>query len=302
MRIRLRKEVYLVLAVILVFALFVIFRPKSVRKIEATNIDGVNIFLGGDNYIQFGENDRIALGDPVRTFLIANGSIVKNANLSIIDGNSMLPVDVLAEIIGGEVNGNPQNGDEFTVSDGTTKVTFRLNDQSADLNGKPEFLDFVPTREGKIVYVPLKQFFGYFDYSVQYTRGKEDSDVAPLIPNYPQIFVDKYPAGAKKLTKEEAVKILTDELKKAYKSNFGKKWTAPKEGETQGTAPEDEMRFKINEGFSVKSENERYYVIPVVWDFLVDKYTGDVYMFYQGETYQYKKFDTKIKGTLAFAG
>lgn len=303
MRVRLRKEVYLVLAVLLIIGLFIIFRPKTSGRIAETNIDGVDIStVEGDKYIQFGQNDKIALGEPPRMFLIANGNIIKSSNVSIIEGSSMVPVDVLTDIIGGKVKVNPQNGDEFTVSNSDSKITFRLNDQSAELNEKPEFLDIVPVREGKIVYVPLKQFFEYFGYKVKYVLGDASSEVAPLIPNFQQIFVWKYPEKAEPLTKEEAVDILTKQLKKAYKTNFGMKWTEPKEGETQGHEPEDEMRWKIKEGFQVKDENDRYYVIPVVWDFLVDKYTGQVYMFYQGQTYQYRAFDPKQKGTLKFAG
>lgn len=302
MRVRLRKEVYLVLAVLLIIVLFVIFRPKSSARIAETNIDGVDISTDEEKYIQFGQNDKIALGNPPRMFLVANGNIIKSSNIDIVEGSSMLPVDVLSDIIGGEVKVNPQNGDEFTIKNKETKITFRLNDQSAELNDKPEFLDVLPVREGKIVYVPLKQFFEYFGFNVKYVLGDESSEVAPLIPNFQQIFVWKYPEKSEPITKDEAVKILTKELKKAYKTNFGKKWTEPKEGETKGNAPEDEMRWKIKEGFSVKDENDRYYVIPVVWDFLVDKYTGKVYMFYQGQVYQYRGFDTKQKGTLAFAG
>lgn len=303
MRVRLRKEVYLVLAVLLIIGLFVIFRPKTSGRIAETNIDGVDISTAeGDKYIQFGQNDKIALGEPPRMFLVANGNIVKSSNISIIDGSSMVPVDVLTDVIGGKVKVNPQNGDEFTVSNSDNKITFRLNDQSAELNEKPEFLDIVPVREGKIVYVPLKQFFEYFGFNVKYVLGDKSSEVAPLIPNFQQIFVWKYPEKAEPLSKEEAVEVLTKELKKAYKTNFGMKWSEPKEGETKGNKPEDEMKWKIKEGFQVKDENDRYYVIPVVWDFLVDKYTGQVYMFYQGETYQYRAFDPKQKGTLAFAG
>lgn len=303
MRVRLRKEVYLVLAVLLIIGLFIIFRPKTSGRIAETNIDGVDISNAqGDKYIQFGQNDKIALGEPPRMFLIANGNIIKSSNISIIEGSSMVPVDVLTEVIGGKVKVNPQNGDEFTVSNSDNKITFRLNDQSAELNEKPEFLDIVPVREGKIVYVPLKQFFEYFGFNVKYVLGDKSSEVAPLIPNFQQIFVWKYPEKSEPLSKEEAVDILTKELKKSYKTNFGKKWVEPKSDETKGDKPEDEMRWKIKEGFKVSDENDRYYVIPVVWDFLVDKYTGQVYMFYQGETYQYRAFDPNEKGTLAFAG
>jgi hypothetical protein len=52
----------------------------------------------------------------------------------------------------------------------------------------------------------------------------------------------------------------------------------------------------------VKSENDRYYVIPVVYDFWVDKYRGDVYTFYNGIVMQINIFDPNAEGALAFPG
>ena len=52
----------------------------------------------------------------------------------------------------------------------------------------------------------------------------------------------------------------------------------------------------------VSAENDRYYVLPVVFDFWVDKYTGDVYVFYNGLEMNIYLFDPNEPGALAFAG
>ena len=40
----------------------------------------------------------------------------------------------------------------------------------------------------------------------------------------------------------------------------------------------------------------------MVFDFWVDKYTGEVYVFYNGMTMAIYKFDPESKGALTFAG
>lgn len=43
-------------------------------------------------------------------------------------------------------------------------------------------------------------------------------------------------------------------------------------------------------------------MLPVVFDFWVDKYTGDVYVFYNGLEMNIYLFDPNEPGALAFAG
>lgn len=302
---RIRKEVYLVLAVIVILTLFIVFRPKAEKKVLSTNLNGIEIYTDKtDGYIKFSDNDRVALSNPPGIFLIANGSVVKNAEIKAFDGMSMLPLEKLAEIVGAEVKVSEKNGDEFNLLKDKTKVTFRLNDQNFENGGKTEFLNAKPIRDGRTVYVPLKDFFQLYGYNVVYTNGeKVKVDEYPVIPLYQQIMVSNYSDMKKTLTKEEAIKIVQDQLKIAYKTRFKEKYKDPDENvDRMNPSEKDEWRLKINEGLKIKAENDRYFIIPVVWDFMVDKYTGEVYTFYQGQTFEYKLFDPQSEGALAFAG
>lgn len=302
---RIRKEVYLVLAVIVILTLFIVFRPKAEKKVLSTNLNGIEIYTDKtDGYIKFSDNDRVALSNPPGIFLIANGSVVKNAEIKAFDGMSMLPLEKLAEIVGAEVKVSEKNGDEFNLLKDKTKVTFRLNDQNFENGGKTEFLNAKPIRDGRTVYVPLKDFFQLYGYNVVYTNGeKVKVDEYPVIPLYQQIMVSNYSDMKKTLTKEEAIKIVQDQLKIAYKTRFKEKYKDPDENvDRMNPNEKDEWRLKINEGLKIKAENDRYFIIPVVWDFMVDKYTGEVYTFYQGQTFEYKLFDPQSEGALAFAG
>lgn len=302
---RIRKEVYLVLAVIVILTLFIVFRPKAEKKVLSTNLNGIEIYTDKtDGYIKFSDNDRVALSNPPGIFLIANGSVVKNAEIKAFDGMSMLPLEKLAEIVGAEVKVSEKNGDEFNLLKDKTKVTFRLNDQNFENGGKTEFLNAKPIRDGRTVYVPLKDFFQLYGYNVVYTNGeKVKVDEYPVIPLYQQIMVSNYSDMKKTLTTEEAIKIVQEQLKIAYKTRFKEKYTDPDENvDRMNPNEKDEWRLKINEGLKIKAENDRYFIIPVVWDFMVDKYTGEVYTFYQGQTFEYKLFDPQSEGALAFAG
>ena len=302
---RIRKEVYLVLAVIVILTLFIVFRPKAEKKVLSTNLNGIEIYTDKtDGYIKFSDNDRVALSNPPGIFLIANGSVVKNAEIKAFDGMSMLPLEKLAEIVGAEVKVSEKNGDEFNLLKDKTKVTFRLNDQNFENGGKTEFLNAKPIRDGRTVYVPLKDFFQLYGYNVVYTNGeKVKVDEYPVIPLYQQIMVSNYSDMKKALTKEEAIKIVQEQLKIAYKTRFKEKYKDPDENvDRMNPNEKDEWRLKINEGLKIKAENDRYFIIPVVWDFMVDKYTGEVYTFYQGQTFEYKLFDPQSEGALAFAG
>lgn len=302
---RIRKEVYLVLAVIVILTLFIVFRPKAEKKVLSTNLNGIEIYTDKtDGYIKFSDNDRVALSNPPGIFLIANGSVVKNAEIKAFDGMSMLPLEKLAEIVGAEVKVSEKNGDEFNLLKDKTKVTFRLNDQNFENGGKTEFLNAKPIRDGRTVYVPLKDFFQLYGYNVVYTNGeKVKVDEYPVIPLYQQKMVSNYSDMKKTLTKEEAIKIVQEQLKIAYKTRFKEKYKDPDENvDRMNPNEKDEWRLKINEGLKIKAENDRYFIIPVVWDFMVDKYTGEVYTFYQGQTFEYKLFDPQSEGALAFAG
>lgn len=302
---RIRKEVYLVLAVIVILTLFIVFRPKAEKKVLSTNLNGIEIYTDKtDGYIKFSDNDRVALSNPPGIFLIANGSVVKNAEIKAFDGMSMLPLEKLTEIVGAEVKVSEKNGDEFNLLKDKTKVTFRLNDQNFENGGKTEFLNAKPIRDGRTVYVPLKDFFQLYGYNVVYTNGeKVKVDEYPVIPLYQQIMVSNYSDMKKTLTKEEAIKIVQDQLKIAYKTRFKEKYKDPDENvDRMNPNEKDEWRLKISEGLKIKAENDRYFIIPVVWDFMVDKYTGEVYTFYQGQTFEYKLFDPQSEGALAFAG
>ncbi|MDD7762071.1 MAG: stalk domain-containing protein [Ezakiella sp.] len=296
---KIRREVYIVLAVVLVIALFVIFRPKGTKKIESTNLDKIKIETSAtDGYINFGDNDRVALSNPPGIFLICNGNIVKNASIKAFEGSSMIPSEKFAEVIGAELKTSEKNGDEFTLKKDDISITFRLNDQNYENGDKSAFLDVVPLRDGKLVYVPLKQFFELFGYQIIYTDGiKVTSDRYPVIPMYQQIFAYNYNEKLTPKSREDAIKSAQETFKACYKTVFKEKYKSPDDKMNQSSPSEqDAWRIAID-NLSIKYENDRYYFVAIdgVNDllYMLDKYTDDVYEFSSGQTYSYKLLDKK---------
>lgn len=305
MRLRLRKEVYIVLAVLLALVLFFIFRPKRHSGVAPTNIDGLVMNTEGDFTIQFGKENKISLPNPPGIFLVVNGSVIRDSDIRAIEGFSMVPVDVLKIAFDGTLTQNDKSDQQYTLKVDKNAVFFTLGQENAQIDGKSVYLDAAPRKDGTKIYVPLKNFAEAFGYTVTYTDGMNPVEGAyPLIPCFQQIFLSKAPQNVTPLTKEQAIERVQEKLKTAYKVKFKEKFKGSDDPNYTSYNSDQKEYWQgfIQQGLKVAAENDRYYIVPVVWNFLVDKYTGDVYSFYQGETYRYQLFDPNNPGALAFPG
>ncbi|MDO5716342.1 MAG: stalk domain-containing protein [Tissierellia bacterium] len=294
---RLRKEVYLVLAVIAILVLFFLFRPGRGPVVMETNLDGIELTnTGTDRSIVFDETTRISLPNPPGIFLIANGNIVKDSDVRAIDGSSMIPMEILRDIVDGQIETSETDGDEFTIKTEKTKVVFRLNQENVEVNDKASFIDVAPRREGRKTYVPLKSMMGFFDFKVEYTDGTNvTKTMYPLLPGYQQIFVSKYPEKLEPLKEEEALSILQEQLKKAYKVLYQEKFKELKEEDQKKSNLTEQEQWRLAIGGNIKmvGENDRYHIFKIKDQYLVDKYTEAIYVFKSGDIYKFKLFDPK---------
>lgn len=300
---RIRKEVYLILAVVIILSLLLFFRPKVTSDIAETNLKDVKFFYDSEgkeqSYIQFGDNSAKNLPNPIGMFVIVNGNIMEDSDIIAKDGNSMIPVEIFKDIVQAELTQSESNSSEFVLSTSDHKLTFRLEDLGSELDGKALFLPVAPVREQNKIYVPLKNFSESFGVSVNYTDGVNYTEkLYPVIPKFQQIFLSKYNSKLTPITPEEAIEVLKSELKKAYKVRFENSF---KELDTiDGTATEEEKwRNIITNGLKISGENDRYYIVNLSNTFLIDKYTGKIYTFTEGKIYEWKEFDSTNKASLA---
>lgn len=107
--------------------------------------------------------------------------------------------------------------------------------------------------------------------------------------------------GAVMLTSDEAVEIAREKLITAYEQKWGQYTPlSQKDSEAIG-GDQGYFNEKIQE-LTVTSENDRFYRIPFMYDFLVDKYTGDVITQYNGMSEVFRAFDPYDEYALTFAG
>ena len=122
------------------------------------------------------------------------------------------------------------------------------------------------------------------------------------LSNEPHLVFWRYPKNAPVLTEEEALDILETQLTQAYENRFGT-FVPLEEEPASSPYPGDEVMFRWKIAhLEIGAENDRFYRIPFVWDFLVDKYTGEVIVHYNGIDQFFHRFDPESPGALAFAG
>ena len=122
------------------------------------------------------------------------------------------------------------------------------------------------------------------------------------LANQPHLVFWRYPESASVIPEEEALEKLEAQLIQAYENTYGT-FVPLEEEPASSPYPGDDVMFRWKiPHLEVTSETDRFYRIPFVWDFLVDKYTGDVIVHYNGESQSFHRFNPESPGALAFAG
>ena len=102
------------------------------------------------------------------------------------------------------------------------------------------------------------------------------------------------------LTPEDAVLMLKYQLITAYERRYGK--YIPSYDDPGNMAGDKERLPYIIETLRVTKDDGEYYTVPVIWDFLIEKETGEIYKFYDGLDKMLMPFDPLDKNALSFAG
>lgn len=101
------------------------------------------------------------------------------------------------------------------------------------------------------------------------------------------------------LTQEEAAEHLRDELIKAYENTYGE--YVPLTEDPSPTDDKEYLRYAIS-NLSLSGEDDRFYKFPVIFEFWVEKATGDIYKYYNGLDKTLTLFDPEDEYALHFAG
>jgi len=271
--------------------------------IPETNLDGLRV----REAITYGNGVTEQLpANPI--FLFINGSIY-NANIIIENDRTLVPLRFISETLGAQVDWDNATR-KVTITDGGNKIELVIGNNKPTLNGKVVQIDVAPKIFSDYTYVPLRFVAEALNCTVEWYGGYQphNNDIGSVEPteaHYPmdnrQVMVSRYPTGAKAMTQAEAIKILESQLKIAYKTRFGVEFS-PLASMPDSHDEKETFRYSISH-LSVRFSNDRFYNFLFNWIFMVDKYTGTVYLYYGGDTMTIDIFNPYGPGgSIGFAG
>lgn len=102
------------------------------------------------------------------------------------------------------------------------------------------------------------------------------------------------------LSQDDALLLLKFQLITAYERRYGK--YIPRYDDPGSMSGDKERLPYIIENLKITAEDSEYYTVPVIWDFLIEKETGQIFKFYDGLDKMLIPFDPLDKNALSFAG
>ncbi|ASA25803.1 copper amine oxidase N-terminal domain-containing protein [Paenibacillus donghaensis] len=268
-----------------------------------TNMDQVEIYpyeegSDSEHYITYNDSSKEIIGESYIGLFI-NGSVIKNANLAIMGTYILVPLTPIAEHLDVQVKWDAEK-ESATVVDSDKTAEIVAGKAIVRLNGKEVQLDVAPVHIDEDLYVPLNFVTDVLQGEAHYFDGN-DTTKPHIVTRMPHVMISRYPDSATEISKEEAVEQVREQLITAFEKKFGT-YTPLADNEQAETNDDKSMLRKVITNLAVQSENDRYYVLPVVYDFWVDKYTGDVYTYYNGLVMTIQLFNPDNENALAFPG
>jgi hypothetical protein len=281
-----------------------------------------SVFAASNTPVSETNLSRLRVGEPPNTIdygngetgiipdngivLYINGSIY-GADIIIENDRTLVPLRFISENLGAQVGWDGAER-KVTITDGNNKIELVIGNNRPTLNGKVIQIDAAPKIFNDYTYVPLRFIAESLNCKVDWFEGNTGYNGGGNVPpggSYPignrQVVVSRYPSGAKPITKAEALNSLKEQLMIAYEKRFGVKFS-PLDAMPNSTDEKETFRYSISH-LSVLYENDRFYNVSFAWLFMVDKYTGTVFLFYNGMPQTITIFNPFTPGgMIGFAG
>jgi hypothetical protein len=300
----------------------------ALAAVAETTLDGISVYVGSAMHISEASTEIDENGNDLRpyimyaddekeyltnnyTALIINGSIVKNANLVIENDRTLVPLRLISETLEAKVDWDGALS-KVTISNGGNVIELVINDKNPLLNGKAVQIDVAPKIINDWTYVPARFVAEALNCAVGYFDGRKYPEYdgtgvpeAHYFPRLSQVMISRYPSGESPLTAEQAIEKGRSEMIKAYEKKYGAFTRLNSEPDLSGPWSDESEQLGLQYQISnlpILSENDRFVITNMVWDFWIDKYTGSVFTFYNGDSMFISKFDPNREGAFAFAG
>ena len=288
---------------IVIIALFCLSTCSKNTSIKPTNLDGISVITpnsGIPAQIKYNDGYEENIPDDY-IVLFVNGSLIKHEGIFIENDIPFIPVKTICECIFKKTSFDVE-GKKCVIEFKNNKIEIHENEINVKINGEKYELKNLPKTINDTLFMGLNDISKILKIEASYYDNSNEEDVH-IIKNIPQIIMSKYPENAKKISRDEAVEILKLQIKKAFEKKFDE--FVPLNEAPTGKAYEiedkDRLRYLIT-NLEIKSENDRFYVLSMIHDFFVDKYTGEVYVYYNGIPATINKFDPQSESALSFPG
>lgn len=278
-------------------------KANTASKVFSANLDGYEFTpaeggpgLISTNYKQQEIIDNNYIG------LFVNGEFILNSGTQIVNDRVEAPISAFTNAMGMESAWDAGTR-ILTIKDGDKTVAVDVDNSRVTLDGKNVELGKYPEIINDKIYGTSEFFQEAFNAKVSFYNGL-DSTATMMIPRLKHAMISRYPEDTTPIKKEDALELVKRDLIIAYEKRYGAYTPLEGENKVSITDPNYDSE-KLKEGIRdlrVTSENDRFYIVPFAWDFWVDKYTGEVYTFYNGLTMQIHLFNPHTKGALTFAG
>jgi hypothetical protein len=289
--------------VLVVVTLFCLSACSKNISVKSTNLDGISVITPNSGIpaqvkYQDGYEENIP-DDYIMLFI--NGSIIKHEGIFVENDIPFIPIKTICKNIFEETSFNV-DGKKYTIEFEKNKIEIYENEKGIMVNGKSYSLENSPKTINNTLFMGMNDISKILKLEVSYYDNSNEKDVH-IIKNIPQIMISKYPKSAKEISKDEAVEILKSQIKKAFEKKFGEfvPLNEAPAGKVYEIEDKDRLRYLIT-NLEIKSENDRFYVFNIMHDFLVDKFTKEVYVYYNGLPATINKFNPKSENALSFPG
>lgn len=259
-------------------------RATIEEKVFHTNLTGLSVYPAFGTVIYPCALEMAELNGGL---LFVNGLLADVNSVYSDNGKLYVSLNTVCDILNDDLN--------YRYDDGTFRAT--VNGHAIDSDG------LLYQRATDTVYILPDVLASALDAAVVYYDGTEllgDSDVVRMVEGVPNIMVSRYPESAVKYTETEAVSRLKRDLIKAYERKFGD-FESLYEKPDQYYSDAYNLRYDIT-NLSISAENDRFYIIPFYGYYYVDKYTDDIYWYYDGMDQSFTLFDWTSDQTFVYAG
>ena len=234
--------------------------------------------------------------DERHIFLMVNGTIIPNASVKIVDSYSLVPLRIISEELGMNVQWEKKDH-LVTIKKEGTSVEVITGKTKARVNGKVIDLEIPATIFNGTVYVPAKFVAEAFSLSRGYAPYNSESiePISRVLEN-PIIFLDEKP-DKEVLSKQQALTIAKKEVTEGYNA-FLEEYPDFKEANRLYRTLQN-MEENI-EKMSVQGKSSRYWIINGPGFILVDEYTGKVFVASIGRRNFIRSINENVSETFLF--